>query len=62
MSETTRSAGVLDAILARTRESVAREKARRPLDRGHPEVTGAPAVRPFVGAKDIVDRLGDNLV
>ncbi|HKZ33093.1 MAG TPA: indole-3-glycerol phosphate synthase TrpC [Vicinamibacteria bacterium] len=50
MSETTRSAGVLDAILARTRESVAREKARRPLDRGHPEVTGAPAVRPFAHA------------
>jgi indole-3-glycerol phosphate synthase len=50
MSETARSAGVLDAILARTRESVAREKARRPLERGHPEVARAPAARPFAPA------------
>jgi indole-3-glycerol phosphate synthase len=41
---------VLDAILARTREAVAREKARRPLDRRHPEVAGAPPVRPFAAA------------
>jgi indole-3-glycerol phosphate synthase len=50
MSEAARSAGVLDAILARTRESLAREKPRRPLERGHPEVAGAPAVRPFAQA------------
>ncbi|HEY8234676.1 MAG TPA: indole-3-glycerol-phosphate synthase TrpC, partial [Vicinamibacteria bacterium] len=50
MSGRTQSAGVLDAILARTRESVAREKALRPLDRKHPDVSGAPAVRPFAGA------------
>ena len=45
-----RTGSVLDAILVRTRESLAREKARRPLDRGHPEVTGAPAVRAFAQA------------
>ena len=44
------AASVLDAILARTRESVAREKARRPLDAGHPDVARAPAVRPFAAA------------
>lgn len=42
--------GVLDTILASTRESVAREKARRPLDRLHADVVGAPAVRPFAAA------------
>jgi indole-3-glycerol phosphate synthase len=41
---------VLDGILARTRESVAREKARRPLARWHPDVVGAPAVRRFADA------------
>jgi indole-3-glycerol phosphate synthase len=50
MSGGTRTAGVLDAILARTREGVAREKQRRPLDRGHADVTGAPRVRPFAAA------------
>jgi indole-3-glycerol phosphate synthase len=50
MSERATSLGVLDAILARTRETVAREKERRPLDARHPEVTGAPAVRPFAAA------------
>jgi len=50
MSGRTQSAGVLDTILARTRESVEREKARRPLERGHPEVAGAPAARPFAPA------------
>ena len=50
MSEGTQSASVLDAILARTRETVAREQARRRLDRLHPEVTAAPAVRPFAQA------------
>jgi indole-3-glycerol phosphate synthase len=44
------SLGVLDAILARTRETVAREKVRRPLDRRHPDVAAAPAVRPFAAA------------
>jgi indole-3-glycerol phosphate synthase len=50
MSGGTRTDSVLDAILARTRESVAREKARRPLECGHPDVTGAPVVRPFAAA------------
>ena len=50
MSERAASLGVLDTILARTRETVAREKARRPLDRRHPDVTGAPGVRPFAAA------------
>ena len=50
MSGRTASLGVLDTILARTRESVAREKERRPLDRRHPDVAGAPAVRPFAAA------------
>jgi indole-3-glycerol phosphate synthase len=50
MSERATSLGVLDTILARTRESIAREKARRPLDAGHPDVSGAPAVRPFAAA------------
>lgn len=45
-----RAGGVLDAILARTRESVAAEKARRPLEAGHEDVTSAPAVRPFAPA------------
>ena len=45
-----RTGSVLDAILARTRESVAREKGRRPLEASHPDVTGAPAVRPFAAA------------
>jgi len=50
MSGRTASLGVLDTILARTREAVAREKVRRPLDRQHPHVAGAPAVRPFAAA------------
>ncbi len=50
MSGKAASLGVLDAILARTRETVVRGKARRPLDRRHPDVTGAPAVRPFATA------------
>jgi len=50
MSERATSLGVLDAILARTRESVAQAKALRPLDRAHPEVLGAPALRPFAAA------------
>ena len=50
MSGRTASLGVLDTILARTREAVAREKERRPLDRRHPDVAGAPAVRPFAAA------------
>ena len=45
-----RTGSVLDAILARTRESVALEKQRRPLEAAHPDVTGAPAVRPFAAA------------
>ena len=45
-----RTGSVLDAILARTREHVEREKAARPLEASHPDVTGAPAVRPFATA------------
>ncbi len=43
-------ASVLDTILARTRERVAREQERRPLGFGHPAVKQAPAVRPFAEA------------
>jgi Indole-3-glycerol phosphate synthase len=50
MSERAASLGVLDTILARTRSTVEREKARRPLDGRHPDVTGAPSVRPFAAA------------
>ena len=50
MSGGTRTDSILGAILARTRESVAREKARRPLGRDHPEVAGANAVRLFGAA------------
>ncbi len=50
MSERATSLGVLDTILARTREAVVREKARRPLDGRHPDVASAPGVRPFAAA------------
>jgi indole-3-glycerol phosphate synthase len=52
MSDSTRTDthSVLDAILARTRQSLEREKPERSLDRAHPDVTGAPAARPFAGA------------
>jgi len=50
MSERATSLGVLDAILARTRDTVAREKLLRPLERLLPDVTGAPAVRSFAAA------------
>ena len=50
MSERASSLGVLDAILARKRETVAREKERRPLERLLPDVTDAPAVRSFAVA------------
>jgi indole-3-glycerol phosphate synthase len=50
MSDRAVSLGVLDPILARARESVAGVKALRPLDRRHPDVVGAPAVRPFAAA------------
>jgi indole-3-glycerol phosphate synthase len=50
MSERATSLGVLDAILARTRETVAREKEKHPLDPRQPEVTAAPPVRPFAAA------------
>jgi indole-3-glycerol phosphate synthase len=42
--------GVLDAILAKTRERVAAEKVRRPLDASHRAVLEAPVVRPFAAA------------
>jgi indole-3-glycerol phosphate synthase len=57
MSGRAASTGVLDAILARTRESVARAKALRPLERDHPEVAGAPRVRPFAAALVRPDRV-----
>jgi indole-3-glycerol phosphate synthase len=42
--------GVLDAILAKTRERVAAGKARGPLDGSHPAVLQAPPARPFAAA------------
>jgi indole-3-glycerol phosphate synthase len=39
--------GVLDAILAKTRERVAAEQARRPLGPSDPAVRQAPPARPF---------------
>ena len=42
--------GVLDAILARTRERVAVERARVPLGPSHAAVREAPPVRPFAPA------------
>ena len=41
---------VLDAILARTRERVAAERARCSLGPSHPAVREAPPVRPFAAA------------
>jgi indole-3-glycerol phosphate synthase len=41
---------VLEAILARTRERVRRERVRRPLGPGHPDVAQAPPARSFVDA------------
>jgi indole-3-glycerol phosphate synthase len=42
--------GVLDAILAKTRERVSTEKDRRPLSAAHPAVLQAPPTRPFAAA------------
>ena len=50
MTDQARTGGVLDAILAQTRDRVAAERARRPLDSSHPAVRKAPAVRPFAEA------------
>ena len=47
MSDRPETGSVLDAILARTRERVAAEQGRRPLDASHPAVRQAPPVRPF---------------
>jgi indole-3-glycerol phosphate synthase len=44
------SGSVLDAILARTRERVAAERARLSLGPSHPSVREAPPVRPFAAA------------
>ena len=41
---------VLDAILARTRERVAAEKARRPLGELQAAARAAPPARPFASA------------
>ncbi|HSD29382.1 MAG TPA: indole-3-glycerol phosphate synthase TrpC, partial [Vicinamibacteria bacterium] len=50
MTGRAQTGGVLDAILARTRERVAAEQARRPLDPSHPAVRQAPPARPFAPA------------
>jgi indole-3-glycerol phosphate synthase len=42
--------GVLDAILAKTRERVSAQKERRPLEASHPAVRQAPPTRPFAAA------------
>jgi indole-3-glycerol phosphate synthase len=46
----TQAGGVLEAILAKTRERVTAEKERRPLDASHPAVRGASPARPFAAA------------
>ena len=50
MTARSQAGGVLDAILAKTRERVTAEKERRPLDASHPAVLQAPPVRPFAAA------------
>ena len=50
MSGKATSLGVLDKVLARTREAVAREKTMRPLERLRSDAAAAPAVRPFAEA------------
>ncbi len=50
MTTRAQAGGVLDAILARTRERVTSEKERRPLDASHPAVLHAPTARPFAAA------------
>ena len=47
MSDRRGTGSVLDAILARTRERVAAEQGRSPLDASNPAVRQAPPVRPF---------------
>ncbi len=50
MTAGAQAGGVLEAILAKTRERVTAEKTRRPLDGSHPAVLQAPPVRPFAPA------------
>jgi indole-3-glycerol phosphate synthase len=50
VSEHPEAGGVLAAVLAKTRERVARERARRPLGPPDPAAHGTPAVRPFAEA------------
>jgi indole-3-glycerol phosphate synthase len=50
VSDRSTPTSALDAILARTRETLAREKQRHPLDARSPEVARAPRVRPFAQA------------
>ena len=50
MTDGGKAGGMLDAILARTRERVAAERAHRPLGSSHPAVRAAPPVRPFAAA------------
>jgi indole-3-glycerol phosphate synthase len=47
---TTHAGGVLEAILAKTRERVAAARERRPLGPSHPSVVEAPAARPVAAA------------
>lgn len=58
MSDSARTESVLEGILARTRETIARERALRPLERLHPAVTQAPPVRPFAAALARPGRIG----
>ena len=50
--------GVLDAILARTRARVERERSLHPLQTVRAEAGRAPAVRPFGAALARPDRIG----
>ncbi len=50
MTARAQAGGVLEAILANTRERVAAGKERRPLDASHPAVLQAPRARPFADA------------
>jgi len=50
VSEHAQDRGVLEAILVKTRERVAVERSRRPLDASHPAVRRAPPARPFAAA------------
>ena len=50
MTDRAETGGVLDAILAKTRDRVAAEQARRPFGPSHPAVRQAPPPRPFASS------------